>query len=753
MQLERGVLKTLIFALTLLICSTSYAQLSDHNLFENKILEDSLSSPPGNYAAEMLFPMDGTTSVLGFFSRDETQNGYIAEYGNGVSTVVVDDLSPVIPASIGRSVGTFNTGAFLNVSNVDLSSSSFSIGTWIQMDNSTGALSSVLSSGGSAGEFLSKSGAFDTDISYNSSTGIWTLTFTVNNTSILMDMPSDLNFEEDAVFVVISYDSNNSDMTMNAGYTGSISSTPIISATAATTTINDSGSVDLLIANGMIGRVDTTVLWLDKVLSNAEVTELFFLGSPKFTCLTNAWQKSLELQYASQGYNGRDFYWGLREHRNGNTGNLLEFMDNRFCEESISTDQQIPFWVMGGGDGVLCDTSPPITVPCGPCTKVNGAGIRFYPPSINCSQFPASGPDVFGPSLVPGLSGIVNNAGDDCEMEMSSMFFGPLATNPGPFSDMVGGAEPAGTMVHGATGISSSIPSDYEGHVEGQEEFEIQCIAQKRNLNADIDQTNWSWGGAGIFAGPTAPANSKRMPIIGKFLQYDISLIVTYDGPGSDTVLETSVRFTRLSPAGNAQVYSAPVTGTTYWDSPHHLIGRYEIIDSRDARISISVDGVTTSLVIPRTDILVPNSANVEAFVVGANSLVTRNGYFRGWIDEIVFIVEPENGFISQLDSYNLLVKGDSFIRGDVNNDGLINIADANSILDVIFPPAVEISDCHDSYDTNDSSTIDLADAIYLLDWLFVTNSPPPPSPFPNFGQDPGDGPFNCAQSTNRTHH
>ena len=41
-----------------------------------------------------------------------------------------------------------------------------------------------------------------------------------------------------------------------------------------------------------------------------------------------------------------------------------------------------------------------------------------------------------------------------------------------------------------------------------------------------------------------------------------------------------------------------------------------------------------------------------------------------------------------------------------------------------------------DSADSNDDGILDISDPVYLLFYLFIANSPPPP-PFPEAGNDP----------------
>lgn len=74
------------------------------------------------------------------------------------------------------------------------------------------------------------------------------------------------------------------------------------------------------------------------------------------------------------------------------------------------------------------------------------------------------------------------------------------------------------------------------------------------------------------------------------------------------------------------------------------------------------------------------------------------------------------------------------FIRGDANYDGSVNVADAVTVLDVLFSSA-PVGDCEKALDFNDSGAVDVADAVYGLEFLF-NNGPDPISPFPSCGPD-----------------
>ncbi|MEC9477334.1 MAG: hypothetical protein VX764_09870 [Planctomycetota bacterium] len=84
------------------------------------------------------------------------------------------------------------------------------------------------------------------------------------------------------------------------------------------------------------------------------------------------------------------------------------------------------------------------------------------------------------------------------------------------------------------------------------------------------------------------------------------------------------------------------------------------------------------------------------------------------------------------------------FIRGDVNMDTLVDLADAIFHLDYTFlngpTPA-----CMDAGDANDDGTSDISDAIFLLYYFFL-GGPGPWVPFPNPGVDWTDDLLDCAE-------
>lgn len=74
------------------------------------------------------------------------------------------------------------------------------------------------------------------------------------------------------------------------------------------------------------------------------------------------------------------------------------------------------------------------------------------------------------------------------------------------------------------------------------------------------------------------------------------------------------------------------------------------------------------------------------------------------------------------------------FTRGDANEDGRVDLSDAIWILDSLFLVPRPTS-CEDAADVDDSGFANITDAIYLLNFQFLGGGPPP-APFPGCGED-----------------
>ncbi len=86
------------------------------------------------------------------------------------------------------------------------------------------------------------------------------------------------------------------------------------------------------------------------------------------------------------------------------------------------------------------------------------------------------------------------------------------------------------------------------------------------------------------------------------------------------------------------------------------------------------------------------------------------------------------------------------FLRGDCNGDAQCDIADAVYLLSFLFVPGSQIPPCEDSCDMNDDGTLNIADSVFKLSSLFVPESPPIPPPN-ECGEDPTADALGCATS------
>ena len=85
------------------------------------------------------------------------------------------------------------------------------------------------------------------------------------------------------------------------------------------------------------------------------------------------------------------------------------------------------------------------------------------------------------------------------------------------------------------------------------------------------------------------------------------------------------------------------------------------------------------------------------------------------------------------------------FLRGDANENGSVELADAIAVLDYLFLSRKEPG-CLDTADGNDDGSVDLGDGIFILFALFEGLTIPEPSP--TCGRDRTADALGCATST-----
>lgn len=107
----------------------------------------------------------------------------------------------------------------------------------------------------------------------------------------------------------------------------------------------------------------------------------------------------------------------------------------------------------------------------------------------------------------------------------------------------------------------------------------------------------------------------------------------------------------------------------------------------------------------------------------------------------VPLVIENTDGRRSQAVEFGVLETG-RFIRGDANLDGTVDVSDPLRVLLHLFGGMP--LECEDAGDANDDELLNLTDVLSILGYLFQ-QGPPPPSPFPDPGTDPGaEGPLGC---------
>lgn len=79
---------------------------------------------------------------------------------------------------------------------------------------------------------------------------------------------------------------------------------------------------------------------------------------------------------------------------------------------------------------------------------------------------------------------------------------------------------------------------------------------------------------------------------------------------------------------------------------------------------------------------------------------------------------------------------GTKFIRGDTNQDSFINVVDGVVLVLSLFSGRPH-SDCQAAEDSSSDGKVDVADAVYTFEYLYL-GGPPPPAPFPSCGSRAG---------------
>ncbi len=80
-----------------------------------------------------------------------------------------------------------------------------------------------------------------------------------------------------------------------------------------------------------------------------------------------------------------------------------------------------------------------------------------------------------------------------------------------------------------------------------------------------------------------------------------------------------------------------------------------------------------------------------------------------------------------------------SFMRGDINADGRINLTDPLLALRVLLTGLARPFDCDAASDSDNNGEVNITDAVVVIDWLF-RQGPPPADPVLSCGTASGGG-------------
>ena len=284
---------------------------------------------------------------------------------------------------------------------------------------------------------------------------------------------------------------------------------------------------------------------------------------------------------------------------------------------------------------------------------------------------------------------------------------------------------------------------------------------------------------AAISAGIYDPPPTRELPRADRPFEYIISIIDVYygmwahdrggDSFGGEYRYNTRAEIEAGDPSGVAAMLAflpphleASLTVTGSWNSEFTLVRNPAIPYTHksqyltNVRLSGTRDAGLTGNSLDNT--LAGNSGdNPIDGGAGSDAVMFRGPFSEYAVTatadgiEVRDLVGGRDG-TDLLSAVELLVFADqsvdpaatgSFLRGDGNDDGTIDLTDAITILNYLFLGGV-VPGCLDAADADDDEEIQLTDGIYTLSFLF-SGGAPPPAPWPDCGEDPAGEGLDCA--------
>ena len=232
------------------------------------------------------------------------------------------------------------------------------------------------------------------------------------------------------------------------------------------------------------------------------------------------------------------------------------------------------------------------------------------------------------------------------------------------------------------------------------------------------------------------PASITKVPALG-----DISYDSGFDGFWTTDLV--SERIFGISPTG-AVLDAFKTTAIPSPQAGALLSGGISVTASAPTKVTVDIPIGTKAddLIreVGRYEYTRANLAAPPTEVFKIDLLTTTGSAAVGGVD-VVSTGGEQFAFVVGTDTravYKLRLTGtpgaDPFRRGDVNNDGSVNISDPSALLSFLFKGGTAPT-CQRAGDVNDSGTLDITDAIEVFNYLFRSGTPPRP-PFPACGVD-----------------
>jgi hypothetical protein len=266
------------------------------------------------------------------------------------------------------------------------------------------------------------------------------------------------------------------------------------------------------------------------------------------------------------------------------------------------------------------------------------------------------------------------------------------------------------------------------------------------------DGTSWE-NGAGSFPGRSAPVD--RVEVSGDTIRYIlmppadrvIQMHTDYDGgdySSHGTLEHVGEQAIAWVNSGAFSGQPSVARGVVYAGGE----GRLAAVDEADGRMLWSWSlprGTPTSTTVV-TDSYVFVSNGIDVYAVDASTGMAVWEYPAGghlaFANGTLFIASVR-GTLTAI-ACGGVMEETLFVRGDANVDGVVSVSDVVAIARYLFLEDPSLS-CHDAADTDDGGSVQLNDAVLLLQNLFTASAAFMP-PYPVCGADQTPDVLDCSQ-------